>query len=77
VDRFEGAPHVYARRDQWVFDTARRPRCAYVYELRVVTEPIVAPSLHYVLTLLRAYRQHGFSLHALSSALAFNWEASQ
>ena len=77
LDRFEGAPHVYARRERWVFDRARSPRCAFVYELAMDAAPVAGPSLEYVLTLLRAYRQHGLSLQALSSALAFNWEASQ
>jgi gamma-glutamylcyclotransferase len=77
LDRFEGAPDVYTRRERRVFDGARAPRVAHVYELAGEPAPLGEPSSNYILTLLRAYRQHGLALGALSSALAFSREASQ
>ena len=76
LDRFEGAPFVYARHQRRVLDGARTERRAHVYELAVGAR-CGEPSLDYVLTILRAYRRHGLALDALSSALAFSREASQ
>ena len=76
LDRYEGAPFVYARRLRRVFDPRHAGRRAHVYELAAETL-LGEPSPDYVLTILRAYRQHGLSLDALSSALAFSREKSQ
>ena len=76
LDRFEGAPFVYARHQRRVLDGGRAERRAHVYELAVGAR-CGEPSLDYVLTILRAYRRHGLALDALSSALAFSREASQ
>jgi gamma-glutamylcyclotransferase (GGCT)/AIG2-like uncharacterized protein YtfP len=77
LDAFEGAPLVYTRRQRMVLDrragTARR---AHVYEFAEVQD-LGEPSFDYVLTILRAYREHGLATGALSSALAMSREASQ
>lgn len=76
LDHYEGAPFVYTRRLRRVFDPGHPGRRAHVYELADEVR-VAAPSLDYVLAILRGYRLHGLSLDALCSALAFSREQSQ
>ena len=77
IDVFEGVPLVYARHRRRVHEARTRAvRQAEVYEL-AAPWCAGAPSLEYAVTILRAYRRHGFALDALSSALAKSQDPSQ
>jgi gamma-glutamylcyclotransferase (GGCT)/AIG2-like uncharacterized protein YtfP len=77
LDFFEGTPRVYTRRQRLVVERRTRvSRAAAVYELAEEGTP-GEPSIEYMMTLVHAYRQHGFALGPLASALAKIREVSQ
>jgi gamma-glutamylcyclotransferase (GGCT)/AIG2-like uncharacterized protein YtfP len=77
LDLFEGAPRVYTRQQRLVVERRTRvSRAAAVYELAAEGTP-GEPSIEYVMTLVHAYRQLGFALDPLASALAKSREVSQ
>ena len=74
LDAFEGAPHVYERRQHRVRDKADRVLPAEVYGLVQNPFPGV-PSAEYFRAIHRAYRKYRFDIQMLSSALAFSGRA--
>lgn len=67
LDRHEGHPHVYRRRQALIHSEGRRARRAYVYCLREYLPP-TTPRTRYFLTILKAYREWGFNEEALIRA---------
>jgi gamma-glutamylcyclotransferase (GGCT)/AIG2-like uncharacterized protein YtfP len=77
LDLFEGAPRVYTRRQRLVVERRTRvSRAVAVYEM-AEEETAGEPSIEYMMTLVHAYRRHGFALGPLASALAKLREISQ